>query len=427
MEKSLHNNLGGTKVKVFTQISTLFLFSLISFFCATPSRAQTPEPAVNSLVERVLAEELARAFIIVDTHVDLPYRLMEKMEDIMVRTKGGDFDYVRAKAGGLDAPFMSIYVPASYEAGGARAYANKLIDLVENIARKSKGKFAVAKSVGDARKHAARGIISLPMGMENGSPIEGDLKNLGHFYRRGIRYVTLAHSKNNHISDSSYDKDRKWNGLSPFGEKVVAEMNRLGIMIDVSHITDSAFYDVMRLAKAPVIASHSSCRFFTPGWERNMNDEMITLLASKGGVIHINFGSAFLREDIQKISEHEWAVNDSMRAALKLTKTNAEVDTLIDRYRKEHPLPHADVADVVAHIDHVAKLVGVNHVGLGSDFDGVGDSLPTGLKDVSYYPNLIYELLKKGYSEDEIRKICGENTLRVWSQVEQRAKELQTN
>jgi membrane dipeptidase len=198
-------------------------------------------------------------------------------------------------------------------------------------------------------------------------------------------------------------------------------------MIDVSHITDSAFYDVMRLSEAPVIASHSGCRHFTPGWERNMSDDMIALLASKGGVIHINFGSAFLKEDIQKISEHEWAVADSLRAALTMTKTNAEVDTLMDRYRAEHPVPHADIADVVAHIDHVVKLVGVDHVGIGSDFDGVGDSLPTGLKDVSCYPNLIYELLKKGYSEDDIRKICGENTLRVWAQVEQIAIELQSS
>jgi membrane dipeptidase len=409
---------------VFIRITGFFLFSLFAFFCTTPSRVQKPEPALNS---RARAEELAKEFIIVDTHVDIPYRLMEKMEDITVRTPGGDFDYVRAKAGGLDAPFMSIYVPATYEeSGGAKKFADFLINMVDSIAEKSQRKFAVAQTVADVREYATDGVIAFPMGMENGSPIEGDLRNLKYFYDRGIRYITLAHGKNNHISDSSYDKERKWNGLSPFGEKVVAEMNRLGIMVDVSHITDSAFYDVMRLSKAPVIASHSSCRYFTPGWERNMNDEMITLMASKGGVIHINFGSAFLNADIQKKSDVQWAAVDSLRASLKSKSSDAEVDALVEQYRKEHPVPYADISDVVAHINHVVKLAGVDHVGLGSDFDGVGDSLPTGLKDVSYFPNLIYELMKAGYSKNDIRKICGENTLRVWAQVENIAKELQS-
>lgn len=415
------NILGG--IKALLQFSMYIIVSIVGLFCASPERVQKPDPPVDwNLRAGILAKEL----IIVDTHVDLPYRLTEKMEDVTVRTPGGDFDYVRAKAGGLDAPFMSIYVPSSYEEnGGAKEFADYLINMVHSIAEKSQRKFAVAHSVADVREYATDGIIAFPMGMENGSPIEGDLKNLKYFYDRGIRYITLAHGKSNHISDSSYDPDRKWNGLSPFGEQVVAEMNRLGIMIDVSHISDSAFYDVMRLSKAPVIASHSSCRYFTPGWERNMSDEMIKLMASKGGVVHINFGSAFLREDIQKQSVREWAATDSIRAMHKEKKTEAEIDSLVNAYRGAHPAPFADIADVVAHINHVVKLAGIDHVGLGSDFDGVGDSLPTGLKDVSYYPNLIYELMKAGYSDNDIKKICGENTLRVWSQVETLAKELQ--
>jgi membrane dipeptidase len=414
--------LGGMKLLI--RVSGLFVFAHVAFFCASSERVQKPEPPVNW---KLRAEELAREFIIVDTHVDLPYRLTEKMEDVTVRTMGGDFDYVRAVVGGLDAPFMSIYVPASYEEnGGAKEFADYLINMVDTIVEKSQRKFAVAFSVADVREYATDGIIAFPMGMENGAPIEGDLKNLKYFYDRGIRYITLAHSKSNHICDSSYDPNRKWSGVSPFGEQVIAEMNRLGIMIDVSHITDSAFYDVMRISKAPVIASHSSCRYFTPGWERNMSDEMIQLMARKGGIIHINFGSAFLREDIQKQSEREWLSTDSIRALYKDKKPKAEVDSLVNAYRAAHPTPYADIADVIAHINHVVKLVGVDHVGLGSDFDGVGDSLPTGLKDVSYLPNLIYELMKAGYSENDIRKICGENTLRVWSHVENIATEIQS-
>ncbi|MBI5474725.1 MAG: membrane dipeptidase, partial [Ignavibacteriae bacterium] len=266
-----------------------------------------------------------------------------------------------------------------------------------------------------------------PMGMENGSPIEGDLRNLKYFYAKGIRYVTLAHSKSNHISDSSYDPDRKWNGLSPFGFEVVAEMNRLGIMVDVSHLTDSAAYDVLQCTQAPVIASHSSCRHFTPGWERNISDELIRALAKNGGIVSINFGSEFLDSTSQRRDRLISAAIAKYRDEHASESSDSAVAAFEKSFRESHPFVYADVKDVVAHIDYVVGLVGVDHVGIGSDFDGLGDSLPTGLKDVSQYPNLIYELLKSGYSETDIKKICGENLLHVWAQVESVARRLQHN
>ena len=368
------------------------------------------------------ALELAKKFLIVDTHVDLPYRLNNEYEDVSVRTKG-NMDYVKAVEGGLDAPFMSIYTPSFMQTtGGSRAFADKMIDLVEGLASSWPDKFAVATSVADVQAIAKKGMIALPMGMENGSPIEDKLELLKHFYDRGVRYITLTHATDNLICDSSYDDKRTWKGLSPFGRQVVAEMNRLGIMIDISHVSDDSFFQVMELTKVPVIASHSSARKFTPGFERNMSDDMIKRLAKNGGVIMINFGSSFIDETYRQ----RWQkARDEVLAYYKannLKRTDAAAIAYREKYRAENPIPFADISHVVAHFDHVVKLVGVDYVGLGSDYDGVGDSLPTGLKDVSTYPNLIYELLKKGYSEEDLEKICSGNLLRVWSAVEAHAK-----
>jgi membrane dipeptidase len=381
--------------------------------------ASVPPQAAGSLDER--ARRLAREMLLVDTHIDVPYRLSEKMEDLGERTTGGEFDHPRAVQGGLDAAFMSIYVPARYEAGGARAFADRLIRLVEGVVRKSPGKFALARTPEDVRRNTAAGKISLPMGMENGSPIEGKLSNVRYFRTRGICYITLAHSKNNHICDSSYDDAPRWNGLSPFGRSVVEEMNRVGIMVDVSHVTDSAFTQILRITRVPVIASHSACRHFTPGWERNMSDEMIRALAANGGVIQINFGSMFLRNDIRTGTDRSRADIAAWLAENNLTERDGRAQEYIREYKRRNGLLYATVSDVADHIDHAVRLAGVDHVGIGSDFDGLGDSLPIGLKDVSGYPVLIEELLRRGYSEEDLRKICGENTLRVWSVVEEYA------
>jgi len=392
--------------------------SALSLAGCGPAPAPETPPAAKDLAAE--AERIATDNIIVDTHIDVPYRLRDEPADVSRATADGDFDYPRAKAGHLDVAFMSIYTPAGLEAEG-RSYevANQLIDGVENIVEAAPDKFAIAESVDDVRRHFDAGLISLALGMENGSPIDGDLARLGYFYDRGIRYVTLAHSLSNHISDSSYDENRQWNGLSEFGREVVAEMNRLGIMIDVSHISDDAFWQVMDLSAVPAIASHSSARHFTPGWERNMADDMIQRLAEEGGVIMINFGSAFLKQEAREYGDMRRAASREAREA-NPELNDEEIAALVkSTFEAEYgSYPYATLDDVLDHIDYVVGLTSVDAVGIGSDYDGVGDSLPEGLKDVSAYPNLVRGLLERGYSEDDIRKILGENLLRVWTEVE---------
>lgn len=379
------------------------------------------------------AAELAQRFIILDGHIDVPWRLWQSRdkqgnitENVAERTKEGNFDYPRAKEGGLDAPFMSIYVPAKYEAGGAKKMANVLIDIVEGIAKSAPDKFVLARSTAEVKRNAKDGKISLLMGMENGSPIERKLENVQFFFDRGVRYITLAHSKDNHIADSSYDERHTHKGLTPFGEKVVAEMNRLGILVDVSHISDDAFWDVMKVTKVPVIASHSSCRHFTPGFARNMSDEMIQALAKNGGVLQINFGSGFIDGTIQKEESKRWKQRAALLKKSQLESDDPRAKPLLEAWDKEHPARFATVEQVADHVEHVIGLVGVDHVGFGSDFDGVGDSLPTGLKDVSMYKNLIRALIERGRSDADIEKICSGNVLRVWEKLEAFARNQKT-
>lgn len=362
------------------------------------------------------AIKLAKDTILIDTHIDVPYRIHRNWADVTQATDGGDFDYPRAVKGGLNAPFMSIYIPAHLEfEGKGKSYqlANQLIDGMEAIAQRAPDRFAIADSTTDIKEHFKQGKISLAMGMENGSPIEGELKNLQHFFDRGVRYITLAHSQSNHISDSSYDIRRKWKGLSPFGKELVKEMNNIGMLIDVSHISDDAFYQVMALSKTPVIASHSSLRKYTPGFERNMDDKMLLALKKNGGVIQINFGSSFVTS-----SSRNWydKLNNTKDSAKKQgTKLSKDFDAA---YRAKNPFPFASLEQVLDHIDHVVELIGIDYVGIGSDYDGVGDSLPIGLKDVSTYPNLVQGLMNRGYSDTDIKKILSGNTLRVWQQAE---------
>ena len=364
------------------------------------------------------AYELAHTYIITDGHIDVPWRLNDGYEDLSVRTKGGDFDYIRAKEGGLDVPFMSIYVPSSYqETGGAKEKADSLIDLVHRISNDHPDKFEVAYSPNDGDRIFSQGKIALPMGMENGAPIEDDLNNVAYFHKRGIRYITLTHARDNLICDSSYDTTNTWGGLSPFGRQVVTEMNRVGIMVDISHVTDAVINQVLDMAKAPVIASHSSCRKFTPGWQRNMGDPEIKRLKENGGVIQINYGSSFVTQASQ---DKRQANTDKVAAYAKkngLEQGDEQLKVYAKKVSKDNPI-YADITEVIDHIDHVVKLAGIDHVGIGSDYDGVGDSLPYGLKDVSSYPNLIYHLLKRGYSDEDIAKICYKNVWRVWREVE---------
>lgn len=378
---------------------------------------------MSTVVEQpVDAIEIAQQNMLVDGHIDLPYALHKGWYDASVATDQGDFDFPRAMAGGLSTPFMSIYTPASYD-GTAQAteHANTMIDLVEKLVASAPDKFRIVTSVTQARQAFEDGVIGLPLGMENGSPIQTSLELMDEFYARGIRYITLAHSKSNAISDSSYDENRQWGGLSVFGKIVVKHMNNTGIMIDISHLSDDAAWQVLELSQVPVIATHSSARHFTPGSERNMSDEMIVELGKKGGVIMINFGTFFLTEAGNNYGKIREAAYDDYLVSEKLTDT-ADIKTAFrDQYEKTVPYPYATLDDVLDHIDHAVRLAGIDAVGLGSDYDGVGDSLPTGLKDAGEYPNLIRGLQQRGYSTEDIVKIMAENVLRVWSQAEQYA------
>jgi len=336
-----------------------------------------------------LAQELAQEMVIIDTHLDTPIQLYMQQdkngfyEDI-TKKSSLHFDFDRAVSGGLNVPFFVIFTPPSAEEKGtAFEMAKDLIEILEDIMNKNPGKFRLVKSPEEITNE--KNIMQVVYGMENGAPIESKLSNIKLFSDMGINYITLAHSKSNHISDSSYDENKNWGGLSPFGRKVVAEMNKQGVMIDISHVSDAAFYEVLKLTKTPVIASHSSLRHFVPGFERNVSDDMLRGLAKNGGVIQICFGSEFIAE------------------------------------KKKYPNLVVTVKDVADHIDRVKELVGIDHVGIGSDYDG-WRNFPVGLEDTSTYPNLIRELLNRDYTKEEIEKVFGGNLLRVWREVKKFSK-----
>ncbi len=356
--------------------------------------------------------------ITVDTHIDVPYRLLEAWEDLG-RDTAGDFDIPAARQGKLDAAFMSIFVPPAVDAAGdAHRFADDLIRLVERLASEHRDDLAMAHCADDVVRIRASGRIALPLGMENGGPIAGDLANLEYFYRRGIRYITLAHAKSNHISDSSYDSERRWDGLSPFGKELVLAMNDRGMMIDVSHLSDDAFWDVIATTNAPVIASHSSLRHFTPGFERNMSDEMVLALAAQGGVIQINAGSNFLSAQANAWSQRAREAAAAYAEAYQLAPEDPELEAFGKRYLADNPYPFATLDDLLDHIDRAVRIGGIDHVGIGSDFDGVGNTLPVGFKTAAAYPALIEGLEQRGYDTQAIGKILGGNLMRVWRQVE---------
>ncbi len=295
--------------------------------------------------------------------------------------------------------------------------------MVKGIAAAHPGNFRICYGPEEMVANFKEGVMSLPMGMENGSPIEDDLSRVKEYKDKGISYITLTHSKDNLICDSSYDTTGTHGGLSDFGREVVREMNRVGIMVDISHVSDSTFWQVAEMTDVPMIASHSSVRHFTPGFERNMNDEMIERLGEEGGVIQINFGSTLLDGALQDRRDSLRGVFMERMAGAGIENYGDEgTEELEEAFNEEFPTLYSDLDMVANHIDRVVRLAGVDHVGFGSDFDGVGDSLPTGLKDVSDYPTLIYTLLKRGYSDGDIEKMCSGNVLRVWRAVEKAAE-----
>lgn len=365
------------------------------------------------------AHEILSGTPIVDTHIDFPWHLVEHKKwytpgytAFALKNPDGNFDWERAKKGGLYGPFMSIYIPADFqkEVGRSRQVADSLIDMVNSIVKEYPDKFAFAFHAGDVSDNFKKGIISLPMGMENGSPLE-KIEDVAYFHQRGIRYVTLTHGKDNHISDSSYDTLHTHHGLSEYGRQVVREMNRVGIMVDVSHLSDEAIMDVLEVATKPLIATHSGCRHFTPGFERNLPDSLIQAIAKTGGVVQVPFSQYFLGGKVRDA----WKKADEEREAQKIPEFGPEAEKFYREFGQKNGEPFwISVREVADHIDHIKNLVGINCVGLGSDFDGVGIALPPDLDSVDEYPNLIAELLRRGYSDEDIRKICSGNVLRVW-------------
>ncbi len=369
------------------------------------------------------ANKLAQDAIIVDTHIDAPGGLMSHWAELGASAPKFEFDYPKARQGGLDVAFMSIYTSARQDTEGtAWQTANEMIDAVEALAARNPDKFALLRSPKDVERLRQGGRVLLPLGMENGAPIGDDLSQLKFFFDRGVRYITLAHSAANRIADSSYGIERKWHGLSPFGKQVVAEMNRLGIMVDVSHISDESAKETIALSKAPVIASHSAFRHFTPDFERNISDELAKAVAAKGGVVQIPFGIAFVNPiSAANTQAHFRAINDfnkrnaELKAAGKPTESE---DAFEEAWAKAHPVPPTKIDAVLDQIDYAVKLVGVDHVGIGSDFDGVDGELPDGLRTAADYPNFVAGLQARGYKDADIRKILGGNLLRVWAAVE---------
>ena len=332
-------------------------------------------------------------------------------------------DVARMKKGGMGAQFFAAYVAASYVEGNRSANrALQMIDTVKHdIVEKHPQDFIFATTAEDIRRARREHKIAALVGIEGGHAIEDSLRLLRLYYELGVRYMTLTHSNSNHWADSSGDPKKPNNGLSAFGKEVVAEMNRLGMIVDISHVADKTFWDALEVSKAPIFASHSSCRAISPV-PRNMTDEMIVALAKKGGVVQINFSCDFLSPEVAKANA---ATADKVRAVRDqlipqyandpdgLRKARAEAQKKVGA----PPSPRATLADVVKHINHVVQIAGIDAVGLGSDFDGIGCA-PEGLDSVDKWPNLTRALLEEGYTAAEIRKIYGENTLRLMEAVE---------
>lgn len=389
------------------------LAAAVMFAASTVTAQDAPEAA----------RQLAQDAIIVDTHIDAPGLLLSRWADLGVDAPDREFDYPRARAGGLDVGFMAIYTSHGRdEAGTARQHAHNQIDAVEALAGRHPDKFAILTSPGDVETLREGGRVLLSMGMENAGPLGDDVSQVEAFFNRGVRYIGLTHSGNNRIGDSSYTLERKWNGLSPFGREVIAEMNRLGMIVDVSHVSDETARDVIEVSTAPVIASHSGFRHFTPGFERNLDDELAKEIAATGGVIQIPFGTMFLdgqaAADIQAyfVAADEFERrNTELRAAGEPTEDRSAFER---NWEETHPVPDITIEPVLDQIDHGVKLVGIDHIGLGSDFDGVGGDLPENLRTVADFPHLVAGLQQRGYSDDDIRKILGGNMLRTWTAIE---------
>jgi membrane dipeptidase len=367
------------------------------------------------------AKQIHDRAIVIDSHDDTTQRLLfEKGFDIGARHSNGNIDIPRMREGGLDALFFSIWVPSDVTGPPAVKRALELIDSVREAVRTHPNDLSLATTAADVRRAAGEHKIAALMGMEGGHMIDDDLGLLRSYAALGVRYLTLTHFKNNNWADSSTDKPAH-NGLTPFGKDVVRELNRLGVMVDISHVADKTFYDALEVTKAPVIASHSSCRAIARH-ARNMTDDMLRALSKNGGVVMINYEVSFLSEEYRVASEKQNGDVVTMLTAMSKKCGGNEACSTLESARinteamKSGKLPMVSWEKIVEHIDHAVKAAGVDHVGLGSDFDGA--TMPIGMEDATKLPKITDALLKKGYTEPDVEKILGGNLLRVMEAVE---------
>lgn len=415
--------------RIFACLVVVALVALAAASSQTARAQQLPPPGATAAApprdERLWKRALAihRQAIVVDTHNDITTMMTDDDYDLGTSSIGKyHTDLARMKEGGLTAEFFSIYVDKKYVAeGGSARRAMDMIDMVYRAAEKYPGQLMMATSAADIRRAKRAGKVAALMGIEGGHAIENSLSALRDFYRLGIRYMTLTHNNTNDWADSARDAARH-NGLTDFGKEVVREMNRVGMLVDVSHVSDKTMSDVLDVTTAPIIASHSSARALS-NHPRNIPDDLLRRIAKNGGVVMVNFYPVFIDEKVR-------VANDEREARLK-----AQYDELNARYKGDtkhlaeetnklnaaNPLPATPLSVLIDHIDHIAKIAGIDHVGLGSDFDGV-PFLPEGMKDIAQLPNITYELLKRGYSERDVRKILGENFLRAFSEAERVAR-----
>jgi membrane dipeptidase len=358
----------------------------------------------------------APRYLGIDTHIDTAQRILIGHVDISQRLPDGQVDIPRLKEGGMRAPFFALWVPTYYKGSEAVRRTLDLRDAMQGVFDRYPDQIEMATTAGDLERIVKSGRIAAVLTLEGGHQIADDLAVLRMYQRMGIRAMTLTHFRNNNWADSSTDKPAH-NGLTDFGKQVVREMNRIGMIVDISHVSDKTFYDALAVTTKPVIASHSSSRAISE-IPRNMTDDMLMALARNGGVVGINFGAGFVNpKDARAIM-----ANINGMAAQEPNLTGQALDDFAaqDYARENAPLTHVSAAtidDVVANIDHIAKVAGIDHVGIGTDFDGIGNDVPKGLEDASKMPALAAALRKKGYSEADVEKVMGGNFLRVMKQV----------
>jgi membrane dipeptidase len=401
--------------------------SLIGGLCVLGGLALPLALAQNSSTSITpAAKKLHASSIVIDTHDDTTQRLLDPKFDLSVRQADGSVDIPRMREGGLDAIFFSIWIPGTITGQPAVDRAMAQIEAVRRTVAAHSKDLTLCTTAAEIQAAKGSGKICALMGVEGGHMINNSLATLDEFYGLGVRYMTLTHTVNTDWADSSGDKAAH-DGLTPFGKQVVAEMNKLGMMVDISHVADKTFYDVLTTSKAPVIASHSSCRAICTA-PRNMTDQMIRDLAAHGGVIQINYHIGFLSQEFADAMKAHPEYGKEIEAEAKKRCAGNEACELIeaDKVTRDYvaagKLPRVEWTKIIEHIDHAVKLVGADHVGLGSDFDGA--DMPYGMDDVSKLPEITNALLAKGYSPDDVRKILGGNTLKLMQEVEDTAKKL---